>query len=85
MVLAKITDWHEFTVRDVIKDKFEVKVQVKLVACQIPKTGLHGPASSISLKSVIYPCSNNQCRVDCPSQLCRNKSPLCNKNRGKKA
>ena len=80
---------HEFTVENVkLQEKFmkyssrpcpvdEIPSDVSLIAGKYAEGFLHGPASSLSSKSIIYPCSEFQCKIDCPCQLCRYKSHYC--------
>ena len=56
---------------------FEVPSSVTYVAGKYPEGSLHGPASSIVTKSIIYPCEEFRCRLDCPCHLCRKKASNC--------
>jgi len=53
---------------------------VTFKAEKYPDGFLHGPASSLKSKSIIYPCNFFRCRIDCPCHLCRFKQPLCMKS-----
>ena len=80
---------HEFTVENVkLQEKFmkyssrpcpvdEIPSDVSLIAGKYAEGFLHGPASSLTSKSIIYPCSEFQCKIDCPCQLCRYRSHYC--------
>ena len=80
---------HEFTVENVkLQKKFmiyssqscpvkEIPSDVSLVAGKYSEGFLHGPASSLTSKSIIYPCSEFRCKIDCPCQLCRYQSGYC--------
>ena len=80
---------HEFSVQSVnIQEKFmeyssrsrpvtEIPSDVSLIAGKYPDGFLHGPATSLTSKSIMYPCSEFRCKVDCPCQLCQNKSRHC--------
>ena len=81
---------HEFTVANVDVDK-SLKVDyctfaanVTLIAGKFPETSLHGPASLLKDRTLIYPCTEFQCRLGCPCHLCRKKVNICSKA-GKKA
>ena len=70
----------EFNISDVKSFNSEkTEVDVALIARKSSKSKLYGPASSRLERSIIYPCSNFRCRVDCPCQLCRCKVPFCPK------
>ena len=60
-------------------DNFITIAEVSLVAGSYSQISLHGPASLIDTKSIIYPCSNFQCRVPCPCNRCRRKCSYCRK------
>ena len=80
---------HEFSVESVdLQEKFlvyssssvrvsEVPSTVTYIAGKYPEGSLHGPASSRVSKSIIYPCGEFRCRLDCPCHLCRKKAPNC--------
>ena len=53
-------------------------VIVRLVAVNYANENLHGPASSLKDKSIMYPCDRFKCRVSCPCRLCKVKLPYCN-------
>ena len=72
---------HVFSVSDAKSD--HLNAEVALVAWEYPDNSLHGPASSKSDRTIIYPCNRYRCRVGCPCQLCRMKVPLCKKARTK--
>ena len=55
----------------------EVPSTVTYIAGKYPEGSLHGPASSIVSKSIIYPCEEFRCRLECPCHLCRKKAPHC--------
>jgi uncharacterized Zn-finger protein len=38
---------------------------------------LHGPATCLSSRRIMYPCSRNKCRLPCPCLICRKKHPTC--------
>ena len=56
---------------------FEVPSTVTYIAGRYPEGSLHGPASSIVSKSIMYPCEEFRCRLDCACVLCRKKAPNC--------
>ena len=56
---------------------FEVPSTVTYIAGKYPEGSLHGPASSIVSKSIMYPCEEFRCRLDCACVLCRKKAPNC--------
>ena len=80
---------HEFSAVNVdLQEKFlvynsssrpvsEVPSTVTYIAGKYPEGSLHGPASSIVSKSIIYPCEEFRCRLECPCHLCRKKAPHC--------
>ena len=80
---------HEFSAESVeFDDKYlhyssstppvsKVPSTVTYIAGKYPEGFLHGPASSLVSKSIIYPCNKFRCRLDCPCNLCRMKRPLC--------
>ena len=80
---------HEFTVKNVkLQKKFmiyssqscpvkEIPSDVSLIAGKYSEGFLHGPASSLTSKSIMYPCSEFRCKIDCPCQLCRYQSGYC--------
>ena len=70
---------HVFSVSDI--KSVLLDAEVTLVAWEYPGNSLHGPASSKSDRTIIYPCDRFRCRVGCPCQLCRMKVPLCKKAR----
>ena len=80
---------HEFSVDNVqVREKYlkysskacrvdQVPSIVTYIAGKYPEGFLHGPASSLKTKTIIYPCDLFRCRLDCPCQLCRFKQPHC--------
>ena len=80
---------HEFSVKSVkIEEKYmlysssvrpvsEVPSDVVFIAGKYPEDFLHGPASSLVSRSIMYPCNKFRCRIDCPCQLCRFKIHHC--------
>ena len=80
---------HEFSAVNVdLQEKFlvynlssrpvsEVPSTVTYIAGKYPEGSLHGPASSIVSKSIIYPCEEFRCQLECPCHLCRKKAPHC--------
>ena len=80
---------HEFSVDNVqVRDKYmkysskvcsvdEVPSLVTYIAGKYPEGFLHGPASSLKSKTIIYPCDSFKCQLDCPCHLCRFKQPCC--------
>ena len=70
----------EFNVSDVnVLNSQKTEVDIILIARKSSNSRLYGPASSRLERSIIYPCSNFRCRVDCPCQRCRCKVPFCPK------
>ena len=71
---------HEFFVKDVTfkgsPTKSRCKAIVSLVTGKYAESYLYGPASSLSDKSIIYPCQKFKCRLRCPCHRC---SKGCNK------
>jgi hypothetical protein len=41
------------------------------------KKWLFGPATSLSSRSIIYPCRRYRCALPCPCLICRKKHPTC--------
>ena len=72
---------HEFSVKSVSfrisPAKFYCEASVKLVTGKYAEGNIFGPASSLSDKSLIYPCSHFKCRLKCPCNSCRENSSLC--------
>ena len=73
---------HDFTVSEVsydekLFDNSATSAQVTLIAGQYAKVNLHGPASLIKDKTIIYPCDKYRCRVGCPCRLCHKNSLNC--------
>jgi len=52
-------------------------VEVTLVAEKFPESSLHGPASLLKNRTLIYPCCQFKCRLGCACQLCRKKIYIC--------
>ena len=69
------TDLMKFSSRPCPLD--QVPSKVSFIAGEYSKNFLHGPASSRTSKSIVYPCNRFQCRIDCPCHLCRFKSIHC--------
>ena len=42
-----------------------------------PNTYLHGPASLLSSKAIIYPCNGTVCRIVCPCLVCSGQLSKC--------
>ena len=38
---------------------------------------LFGPASKLSTRTIVYPCSRGKCSLPCPCLICQKKSPVC--------
>lgn len=72
---------HEFSVKSVSlrinPDEFYCEASVKLVTGKYAEGNLYGPASSLSDKSLIYPCKHFKCRLRCPCNPCRVNSSVC--------
>ena len=51
----------------------EASAQIILVADQYSQSTLHGPASCLKGKSLIYPCDQFRCRIGCPCKMCGKK------------
>ena len=84
--LKKLPSCHEFSVSGVKIDYSKVKynsideAEVSLVAGKYSAdSSLHGPASLIKNRTIIYPCESFRCRVPCPCYLCRKASCICEK------
>ena len=82
--LARLPSCHEFSVSDVKINYNKVdyfsnaECEVTLVAGKIGTIGsLYGPASRIRDRTIIYPCVNFACRIDCPCHLCRHGCCIC--------
>ena len=74
----------ESTIDDMNYYDSPANVVVRLVAGNYATESLHGPASSLSEKSIIYPCDRFRCRVNCPCRLCGAKLPYCNEAKDNK-
>ena len=80
---------HEFSVQNVKSEMSTMsyrkklypvaKAEVSLVAGAYSQTTLHGPASLKETRSIIYPCSDFQCRLPCPCHRCRRSFSYCRK------
>ena len=69
---------HEFEVNAWQPDpKDASNVTLDMIALGYSKGTLHGPASSLSDKTIIYPCGQFRCRIGCPCKLCRKLGAHC--------
>ena len=80
------TSCHKFTVTNVevdMKEKVDYCIaaaNVTLVAGKYPDSSLHGPASLLKDRTLIYTCDKFRCRLGCPCHLCRKKINNCSKS-----
>ena len=72
---------HEFSVKNVIlkvsPTQFHCEAKVYLMTGKYAENHIYGPASSLSDKSVIYPCRLFKCRLRCPCHRCRKGCNKC--------
>ena len=77
--LKKLPSCHEFSLIGVKLNSIN-EAEVSLVAGKYSaESTLHGPASLIKSRTIIYPCSSFHCRIPCPCHLCRKASCICEK------
>jgi uncharacterized C2H2 Zn-finger protein len=58
------------------KDRSPEKIQVTPVKLHHHKW-LFGPATKLSTRSIVYPCSRGKCSLPCPCLICQKKLPVC--------
>jgi hypothetical protein len=51
----------------------EASAEITLVAGKKSERTLHGPASSLKEKKLVYPCEKFPCWIPCPCELCAKK------------
>ena len=63
----------------VIKDRDDTTLEdVQLVPIQhVQVKSLYGPATILSSRQIVYPCSRGRCTVPCPCLICRKIHPRC--------
>ena len=77
---------HELlTVSEVEIDIEKREAKITLVAgsfvnCEVEEGTMCGPASSISNKTVIYPCNYGRCKIPCACHMCRKQTNFCQKS-----
>ena len=75
---------NESTIGDMNYYRSPAVVIVRLVAVNYANENLHGPASSLHDRSIMYPCDLFKCRVGCPCRLCKAKLPYCTESKNNK-
>ena len=58
------------------KERCPEKVQVAPIELKKNKW-LFGPATKLSIRSIVYPCSREKCALPCPCLICHKKHPHC--------
>ena len=58
------------------KERCPEKVQVAPIELKKNKW-LFGPATKLSTRSIVYPCSREKCALPCPCLICHKKHPHC--------
>ena len=69
---------HNFSISNSDNSNKPSGSQVGMIAGKISvKEILSGPASDLSTKAIVYPCSKHQCVIPCPCHICCRKLPIC--------
>ena len=64
------------SVKENPKNSLLPNVQMEPVS-YVKKEWLYGPATSLSSRKIIYPCTKFRCSIPCPCLICRKKHPTC--------
>merc|ERR1719318_333669 len=65
-----------FSVKENPKNSLLPNVQMEPVS-YVKEEWLHGPATCLSSRQIIYPCTKFRCSIPCPCLICRKKHPTC--------
>ena len=66
----------DFVVKENPNDSLLAKVQMEPVS-YVKIEWLYGPATCLSSRRIIYPCTRFRCSLPCPCLICRKRHPTC--------
>ena len=66
----------DFVVKENPNDSLLAKMQMEPVS-YVKKEWLYGPATCLSSRRIIYPCTRFRCSLPCPCLICRKRHPTC--------